>query len=198
MTTTGAPSPDLDRPNVVEVEVTRAWWVLLVTGALWLVFGWVVLSVRNEITTVWAVAVYAGILFVLFGAGEWATAFVAPGWRWLHALLGFVAFAAGICAFVWPEHTFFTLAAVIGWFLLFEGTLQIGGALASRHESDLWWMLLVIGVIDVLIAFWAIGYPGRSVALLIIWVGASALAKGLTQIVSAFALRSAERAVAAP
>jgi uncharacterized membrane protein HdeD (DUF308 family) len=158
-----------------------------------LLFGWVVLSARSEITTVWAVAVYAGILFLMFGVGELATAMLVPHLRWLHIVLGIIGLIAGINAFVWPEQTFFTLAAIIGWFLLFEGTFQIAAALARRHESDLWWLLLIVGVIEVLIAFWAIGYPGRSVALLIIWVGASALAKGLAQIIGAFALRSIGR-----
>jgi uncharacterized membrane protein HdeD (DUF308 family) len=67
------------------------------------------------------------------------------------------------------------------------------GGLARREETDLWWMFAIIGVIEVLIGFWAIGYPGRSIALLIVWVGASALAKGITQIIGAFVLRAAGR-----
>ena len=52
-------------------------------------------------------------------------------------------------------------------------------------------MYLILGVLEVAIAFWAIGYTGRSVALLVVWVGAMALAKGLAQIVGAFMLRAA-------
>ena len=43
------------------------------------------------------------------------------------------------------------------------------------------------------IAFWAIGYPGRSIVLLVIWVGATALAKGFAQIVRGFALHGLEK-----
>ena len=33
-----------------------------------------------------------------------------------------------------------------------------------------------------LIGFWAIGYAGRSIDLLVIWVGATALARGISSI----------------
>ena len=48
-----------------------------------------------------------------------------------------------------------------------------------------------------LIGFWAIGYTGRSIALLMIWVGATALAKGFTQIVRGFALHGLKKDFAA-
>src|SRR3954471_20402123 len=93
-----------DVPGPVETEA-RGWWIYLVTGAIWLIFGWVVLS-ANDISTVWAVAVYAGILFLMFGFGELAVSFVAEGWRWLHLILGVIGIIAGIMAFAWPGETF--------------------------------------------------------------------------------------------
>ena len=54
-------------------------------------------------------------------------------------------------------------------------------------------MFLIMGVAEVLIGFWAIGYTGRSIALLIIWVGATALAKGFTHIVRGFALHGLKK-----
>ncbi len=177
-------------------EAGRGWWLYLLTGGIWLVFGWVVLSARSDITTVWAVVVYAAILFLMFGFGELAAAFVSDSYRWLHGIFAAIGIIAGIGAFVWPGQTFVTLAAFIGWFLLFDGTFQIVGAMMRRDEVDLWWLFLVIGIVEILIAFWAIGYPGRSITLLVVWVGASALAKGLAQIFGAFALHHAERALA--
>jgi uncharacterized membrane protein HdeD (DUF308 family) len=179
------------------VAESHTWWVYLVTGALWIIFGFVVLSARSEITTVWAVAIYAGVLFFLVGIGELVTAFAVQGWRWLHAVFGVAAIIAGVFAFGWPGQTFITLAVILAWYLLFDGTFQIVAAFTSRHEHEFWWMFLIMGTLEVLIAFWAIGYPGRSVVLLVIWVGATALAKGFTQIVRGFALRSMKRELAA-
>jgi hypothetical protein len=47
----------------------------------------------------------------------------------------------------------------------------------------------------VLIGFWAVGYAGRSIALLVIWVGASALARGISDIFIGFGLHSAGKEV---
>jgi uncharacterized membrane protein HdeD (DUF308 family) len=189
-------SGDLERELLR--EEARGWWIYLITGSIWLIFGWIVLSARSEITTVWAVAIYAGVLFFMFGMGELLAAFVVDSWRWLHGILGVIGIIAGIMAFAWPDQTFLTLAALIGWFLLFDGTLQLAVALMRRHEYDLWWLLLILGVVEILIAFWAIGYPGRSIVLLIIWVGATALAKGIALIVAGFALHSSAKRLAPP
>jgi uncharacterized membrane protein HdeD (DUF308 family) len=184
-------------PDAVLDAESRTWWVYLITGALWIIFGFVVLSARSEITTVWAVAIYAGILFMLVGVGELVTAFAVTGWRWLHALFGIIAIIAGIVAFAWPGQTFITLAVILAWYLLFDGIFQIVAAFYARGEHEWWWMFLIMGTLEVLIGFWAIGYPGRSIILLVIWVGATALAKGFTQIVRGFALHGLGKELAA-
>src|SRR5262245_4575371 len=181
---------------VLEAE-SRAWWVYLITGALWIIFGFIVLSARSEITTVWAVAIYAGILFFLVGVGELTTAFMVSGWKWLHAVFGVIAIIAGIFAFAWPGQTFVTLAIILAWYLLIDGIFQIVAAFYARGEHEWWWAFLIMGVLEVLIGFWAIGYPGRSIVLLVIWVGATALAKGFTQIVRGFALHGLKQDLAA-
>src|SRR5262249_36501150 len=116
---------------VLEAE-SRSWWVYLITGALWIIFGFIVLSARTEITTVWAVAIYAGILFFLVGVGELTTAFMVSGWKWLHAIFGVIAIIAGIFAFAWPGQTFVTLAVILAWYLLFDGIFQIVAAFYAR------------------------------------------------------------------
>ena len=55
--------------------------------------------------------------------------------------------------------------------------------------NDLWWLGLVTGIIEIGLAFWAAGYFAGSAALLIVWVGISALMRGITEIVMAFMLR---------
>ena len=79
----------------------------------------------------------------------------------------------GIYALLRPLDTFLALAALVGWFLLFSGTFKIVTALAVHGAMPLWWVGLIAGIVEVLIGFWAIGYPGRSIWLLIIWVGSS-------------------------
>jgi uncharacterized membrane protein HdeD (DUF308 family) len=169
-------------------EVAKGWWLYLVAGVLWIIFGWVVLSFNFD--TVWAVALFFGFGFIIGGIMELIVGFETPVWRWLHILFGIIAIIAGILALIWPGQTFLVLAAIIGWYILFAGIMDIGIAFATKQENDLWWLQLVLGIAEVLIGFWAVGYSGRSIALLVVWVGASALARGISNIFLGFGLHS--------
>jgi uncharacterized membrane protein HdeD (DUF308 family) len=170
-------------------EATRHWWLFLLAGALWIIFGWIVLSFNYE--TVWAVAVFFGIGFIAGGFMELFMAFDTPSWRWLHILFGAIAIIAGIMALIWPGQTFLVLAAIIGWYVLFAGIFDVVTSISTRDDNDLWWLQLILGIAQVLIGFWAIGYAGRSIALLVVWVGASALARGISSIFLGFGLHNA-------
>ena len=55
----------------------------------------------------------------------------------------------------------------------------------------------MVGIVELLIGFWAAGYWGRSATCSMIWVGVIALMRGITEIIFAFKLRSAGKAAAA-
>jgi uncharacterized membrane protein HdeD (DUF308 family) len=170
-------------------EVSGTWWLFLVTGILWILFAWIVLSINYS--TVWAVAIYFGIGLIGGGLMSIFLGSQAGSWRWLHITLGVVAIVAGVVALLWPDQTFLVLAAIIGWYLLFSGIIDMVTAFATRADTDLWWLQLILGIVQILIGFWAIGYEGRSIALLVIWVGATALARGISSLFIAFGLHHA-------
>jgi uncharacterized membrane protein HdeD (DUF308 family) len=170
------------------LEVSKGWWLYLVAGVLWIIFGWIVLSFNFD--TVWAIAVFFGFGFIIGGIMELYVGFQSDSWRWLHILFAVIAILAGIVALVWPGQTFLVLAAIIGWYILFAGIMDIVISISTKEENDLWWLQLILGVVEVLIGFWAVGYAGRSIAVLVIWVGASALARGISSIVLGFGLHS--------
>ena len=60
----------------------------------------------------------------------------------------------------------------------------------------LWGLTLALGIVEVVVGVWAIGYPGRSAWLLVLWVGVAALTRGITEIVLAFKLRGTRPTVA--
>ena len=86
------------------------------------------------------------------------------------------------------------LAAFVGWYLLFKGMLDIVLAFATKDVNDAWWLGLIIGIVEMGLGFWAAGSFGRSAALLIVFVGAIALTRGITDIVLAFRLRKRSHA----
>ena len=174
-----------------ETEATRWWWLFLVTGVLWILYAFVVLSFTVE--TVWAVALLFGVGFIMGGLFEFMLASVAESWRWLHIVFGIVAIAAGILALVWPRQTFLVLAAITGWYLMIDGIMGIIVAVSTRTINDLWWLGLVLGIAEVLIGFWAVGYIGRSIALLVVWVAAGALARGISDLMAGFTVHGADK-----
>jgi uncharacterized membrane protein HdeD (DUF308 family) len=163
------------------------WWLLLILGIAWLIIGFLVLSFN--FTTIAAIAYFAGFALIAIGISEIVLAFIVPGWRWLRIIYGLLAIAAGVIALAWPGKTFLVLAGILAWYLLFAGIFRIIGAFIDHGEYDLWWLSLIVGLLEIGIAFWAIGYPGRSITLLIVWVAVAAISAGISNIFLAFHLK---------
>jgi uncharacterized membrane protein HdeD (DUF308 family) len=67
-------------------------------------------------------------------------------------------------------------------------------AFMSREVNDLWWLGLVVGILEILLAFWASQqlFAPRA-ALILIWVGFLAMFRGFTEIFLAFEVRRLSR-----
>jgi uncharacterized membrane protein HdeD (DUF308 family) len=168
-------------------DASSWWWVFLVTGGLWLILSLIIL--RMNTASITTVAILFGSLAIVAGINEVLIASAVTSWRWVHIALGVLFVVTGIIALFNPGATFWALASIIGWFLLFKGTFDIIMSILTRPENELWWLGLVTGILEVLVAFWAAGGFGRKFVLLIIWAAAAALARGITEIVTAFRLR---------
>jgi uncharacterized membrane protein HdeD (DUF308 family) len=115
-------------------------------------------------------------------------------WKLLHAVLVVIFIAAGIVAFIHPGNTFAALAAVFSFFLVFAGTFDIIIAISARREIEVWWLQLVGGIIELALGFWAAGYYGRSAVLLVAWVAAFAIVRGVRDVILAFRVRELQHA----
>ena len=178
----------------VERQVTRLWWMFLITGIAWVVIAFMILAV--DANTPATIGYLAGFVFLLAGVNELVEIPFVEGWKWLHAVLGVLFVVAGVMALMSPFQTFGILALLIGWYLLFKGIADIILSIVERDELSLWGLMLASGIIELVIGVWAIGYPGRSAWLLVLWVGIAALIRGITEIVLAFKLRGAGKAIA--
>jgi uncharacterized membrane protein HdeD (DUF308 family) len=167
--------------------VTSLWWVPLISGSLLVIFA--IVLFRFDYTTVTALSILVGCVCLAGALFAAIAAFAARGWwRVLNIALA-VAFAViGVVAFVHPGDTFDALATVFAFYLLLRGIFDIVVAIVLRG-IELWWIGLISGTVQILLAFWAAGDFGHKAFLLVVWVGASALAHGIVQIVTAFRLR---------
>jgi uncharacterized membrane protein HdeD (DUF308 family) len=172
------------------------WWLFLVTGIGWLLVSLIVL--RFDITSVASVGVLLGIVLLMVGVNEFLDMAARPGWRWLHALLGVLFIGGGIWAIVHPIGAFYELAAILGFLLLLKGSLDIVVAVATKEVNDLWWMGLVVGILEILLAFWASQqYFAPRAALILLWVGFATMFRGFTEIFLAFEVRRLTKEIAA-
>jgi len=183
-------------PIMWDVErASSKWWVLLVTGVAWIAVGVVLLDF--DLDSAATIGFLIGGFLILAGATEFLLIGVTEGWRWVHGVLGALFIIGGIAAFFEPVQTFGILARLLGFLLVLKGTFDFVFAIATRHEVDLWWMMLLAGIIEITLGLWASSYPGRSATLLILWVGIGAVIRGITHLVMAFQVRKLYGAVTA-
>ena len=168
------------------------WWLFLLTGLAWLIIALVTL--RFTTTSIATVGVLLGVLFLLAALNEFMISSVKHSWRWAHILLGIFFVVGAIWAFARPVNAFWSIASVLGFLLVFKGTLDIISAFMTRDVNSAWWLGLVAGILELLLGFWASQqYRPVQGALLLIWVGFFALFRGISEIVIAFELRHAQR-----
>jgi uncharacterized membrane protein HdeD (DUF308 family) len=169
------------------------WWLLLITGIAWIVIAMILL--RFDYTSVHSISLLFGFVALAAGAMEIVAIFMARGWwKVLHIILAIVFVITGIVAFAHPGNTFLALAGVFSFFLIFAGTFDIILSIAARREIEVWWVQLIGGILELLLGFWAAGYYGRSSVLLVAWVAAFAIIRGVRDIVGAFRVRDLQNA----
>jgi uncharacterized membrane protein HdeD (DUF308 family) len=173
-------------PLEVARQVGASWWMFLLLGIVWVLFGMFVLSYR--VGSLLALAVFAGVAFILSGIAELSAATRADSWRWFYVVSGILSVGAGLIAFIWPGITLFALSVVLSWFLVVMGVFHVVGALMGP-KRDWWWTTLVLGVAEFLLGAWAAGYPGRSLLVFVNLVGIYALIHGVSEIFASFAIR---------
>jgi len=187
-------APSIERSAERAVgRVLPPWWLFLITGIGWAIVGLIVL--RFNYTSVHAISLLFGFVAIAAGVMEVVMTFVVPGWwKLLNGVLALAFIVAGIVAFVHPGNTFVALAAVFSFVLVFAGMFDIIMSIASRHEVDVWWLQLIVGIILLFLGIWAAGDYGRSAVVLIAWVAAFALIRGVRDIVYAFRIRELQHA----
>lgn len=176
-----------DRFDIEEAEVAASgWWLLLLTGIISIVFGALILAIDWSVSSL---AAFIGALFIIQGAAFLITRPLDGGTRSTNVIAGLLGIAAGIALLVWPDRGLYVLAAFIGIWIVVSGFLHIVGAFVNRHVPY-WWLVLVLGLIEVPIGIWALRRPGLTLAVIITLAGVWAIVTGIWQCVVAFEVRN--------
>ena len=75
-------------------ETSHLWWLLLITGFLWIVIGLWVLEANFDSALL--IGYMVSIWLIFAGVGEFVAIGVGRGWTWVHVILGVLFIVGGI------------------------------------------------------------------------------------------------------
>jgi uncharacterized membrane protein HdeD (DUF308 family) len=139
--------------------------------------------------TVRSLATFLGVLFIVQGISEALTTGIDARVRRANVIAGLLSIAAGILIIVWPAPGVAAVAIVLGAWLIVIGTLTITGAFAARRLLPGWWLLLILGLLEVPLGVLALADPGATLAALVTVAGIWAVAIGVMRIVVAVEIK---------
>jgi uncharacterized membrane protein HdeD (DUF308 family) len=179
---------DLNRSltRTVAEQVARNWPVLLLNGLLLVVSGVLIFSIEWTISDL---ATFIGALFILQGVVDAVTTGIDARVRRVNVVTGLLSIATGIVIIAWPGPGVLAVAIFLGAWLIVSGTLAITGAFAARRLLPVWWLLLIVGLLEIPLGVLALAAPGAALAALVTVVGIWAVAIGVMRIVIAFELK---------
>jgi uncharacterized membrane protein HdeD (DUF308 family) len=109
---------------------------------------------------------------------------------WKHILIwGIFSVLFGVIAFVWPAITLTSLVWVFAFTIIAQGIALAVGTWNYRKEDNNWWILFLLGLVNILAGVISIIYPGMTALVLAMLIGAGALVTGLLQVIFAIRLR---------
>ena len=169
--------------------IARYWPFLLIGGLISIVFGALILSIDWSVESL---GTFIGVMYILQGLSLALTRPLDGSGRGANLAGGALAVAAGIALIVWPDKGITVVGVFVGIFIVSYGLIHIVGALANR-QVPYWWLMLVLGLIEVPIGIWAMRRPGLTLAVIVTLVGAWAVVYGIWQCVMAFEVRNLAR-----
>jgi uncharacterized membrane protein HdeD (DUF308 family) len=170
----------------VAQQLARNWWILFLNGAVLVVAGVLIFGIE---WTVRDLATFIGALFIFEGVAEALTSGIDARVRRANVITGLLSIATGVAIIAWPAPGLVAVGIVLGAWLIVSGTIAIAGAFGARQLLPDWWLLLLIGLLEIPLGVLALANPGATLAALITVAGIWAVAIGVTRIVLAFQVR---------
>jgi uncharacterized membrane protein HdeD (DUF308 family) len=181
-------APDLGRTLSREVaqSIASNWWVLLLNGLLLILAGVLIFSID---WTVGSLSTFIGALFIFQGLSMALISGVDGAARRANVISGLLSVAAGVVIIAWPTPGLVALAIFVGAWLIVIGTINISGAFAARSILPDWWLVLILGLLEIPLGVLALADPGATLAAIITVGGIWGVAVGITRIVLAFEVK---------
>jgi uncharacterized membrane protein HdeD (DUF308 family) len=160
------------------------WGFLMIAAVAWLTIAWSVL--RLEPTDIVSVA---GPV-VLFGAlTEALRACAGTQTWWLNAGMAVLFAVTGVVLLAEQDSSYTTPAALIGWYLMVRGAADVAVSMMTRDSDRIWGLLMVVGVLETGLGFFAASPLSRTADLVVVILGGLGLLRGVADLVTALRVR---------
>jgi uncharacterized membrane protein HdeD (DUF308 family) len=165
-------------------SLSKNWTTLLLDGLVLIVAGVLIWSIDWSVRSL---STFLGALFILEGISIMLTAGISG--RGANFAVGLLSIAAGIAIIAWPGPSLTVLGIFLGCWLIVIGTISISGAFAASRVLPGWWLLLLLGLVEVPLGVLALAAPGATLAALVTVGGIWAVVIGVMRVVLAFEVR---------
>jgi uncharacterized membrane protein HdeD (DUF308 family) len=113
---------------------------------------------------------------------------IAKRW-WLLLLRGMCAVLFGVLAFMWPGATLLVLVMLYAAYALIDGVTALVLGLTGRMAGAPWWGMVLVGLLGIAAGALTILWPGITAFVLLALIAASAIVRGVFEIIAAIRLR---------
>ena len=168
----------------------RQWWVLVLQGILGIVFGAVAIAVPDIalVTLAYLFAIWA----IVAGLTQ-----IGVGWRiaehrgraWPFAVTGVISVIAGLLAAFIPGPTVLFLILLLGWWLVFQGVMEIYSAWRIRREVSGEWLFALGGIARVVVGLIVLAMPVVGAILTVALIATFSIIGGITALLVGLRLR---------
>jgi len=177
--------------------LSRYWWMTLLRGLFWIVFGIVVLATPG--ISLLALTLALGVVMFVDGIINIVNAFSGrkehDDW-WVLLLVGLAGVGIGILTFYNPAATALAVVFYVAIWAVATGLLEIVAAVRLRKQiqGEIW--LALAGIASVVFGVLLVVRPGAG-ALTLLWlIGFYAIAFGVLLVLLAFKVRSGVKRIA--
>lgn len=112
---------------------------------------------------------------------------LARNWG-LVALRGVLAILFGIVCIVWPGMALTTLIWLFAIYAIVDGIFSVGAGITGGSMMPRWW-LIVVGLAGIVAGLIAAFNPGATALVLLTFIGAWLVVRGIFEIIGAIAVR---------
>ncbi len=179
--------------------LTQNWWLFLLRGILGIIFGVLALIFPGP-TMLSLVLLFSAYMLVdgVFGIVSAVRAIRRKEDRWgLLIVEGLFDIATGVVAFLWPGLTVIAFVWLIAAWAIVTGGLLTAAGFRLNIDHGRWWMVLG-GLLSLAYGVLMIIAPLIGAVVLTWWIGAYALAFGITLVIFSLKLRSRQHELASP